>query len=201
MGILKKLGKAFADGFLDANNETSKEKAGVKTKFTIEKRNPDYVAPTLESLKEREKKHQTDIVALHFDYLRIIELLYKKRKEDQEALKECIEYCKKDIELYPKFKKAYDEADKQQIKDRIASYKELGYGKEMYGQLEKELKNFKPLNLRIPAFQQLAIIYEQNKEYKKAIEICELALKYDLEDGTQGGFEGRIERIKKKESK
>lgn len=195
MGILKKLGRAFVDEFVHAYEDKPKE----NTKTNVQAN--EYVAPTIESLKEREKMHQTDLVALHFDYLQIIDLLYRKRKEDTQALEECIEYCKKDIVLYPKFKKAYDEADKQRIKDRIASYKELGYGKEMYGQLEKELKNFKPLNLRIPAFQQLAIIYEQNKEYKKAIEICELALKYDLEDDTKGGFEGRIERIKKKESK
>ncbi|MDR2933335.1 MAG: hypothetical protein LBV27_09545, partial [Oscillospiraceae bacterium] len=51
---------------------------------------------------------------------------------------------------------------------------------------------------RIPAFQRLAMLYDQRGEYEKAIEICGLGIKYDLADGTQGGFRARRERIEKK---
>lgn len=51
---------------------------------------------------------------------------------------------------------------------------------------------------RIPAFQQLAIILEKEGKYDEAIEVCEKALEYGLKDGTKGGFEGRIEKYRKK---
>jgi len=51
---------------------------------------------------------------------------------------------------------------------------------------------------RFPSFQRLAIIYERLGKYDEAIKICEKALKYGLVDGTKSGFEGRIERLKKR---
>lgn len=51
---------------------------------------------------------------------------------------------------------------------------------------------------RIPAFQRLAMMYDHKGEYQKAIEICDLGIKYGLEDGTQGGFVARKERLQKK---
>jgi len=51
---------------------------------------------------------------------------------------------------------------------------------------------------RCPSVIKLSIIYEKQKRYKEAIEVCELALENDLLDGTKAGFAGRIERIKKK---
>lgn len=51
---------------------------------------------------------------------------------------------------------------------------------------------------RVSTFKHLATILTEAGDHEGAIEICELALRYDLHDGTQGGFEGRIERIRKK---
>lgn len=51
---------------------------------------------------------------------------------------------------------------------------------------------------RIPSFQRLSMLYEQHCEYEKAIEICMLGIKYELADGTQGGFSARRKRIEKK---
>ena len=48
---------------------------------------------------------------------------------------------------------------------------------------------------------QLAIIYEKKCEYQKAIDICNFAIKYELEDKTKGGFLKRIEKLKKKINK
>lgn len=47
-------------------------------------------------------------------------------------------------------------------------------------------------------FKQLAIALEENKEFKKAIVVCEKALSYGLEDGTKTGYEGRVKRLEKK---
>lgn len=51
---------------------------------------------------------------------------------------------------------------------------------------------------RLPAFQRLAMVYEQQGEYQKAIEVCELGIKHELADGTQGGFKARREKMVKK---
>lgn len=51
----------------------------------------------------------------------------------------------------------------------------------------------------IKAFKQLAILYEKNGDYASAIRICKLAIKYGLSDGTQGGFEGRLQKLQKKQ--
>lgn len=39
------------------------------------------------------------------------------------------------------------------------------------------------------------------KEAEEAIKICQLAINYGLKDDTKGGFEGRIDRLKKKANK
>lgn len=51
---------------------------------------------------------------------------------------------------------------------------------------------------RVPTFQYLATVYAEDGEFGKAIKVCELAIGFGLEDGTKGGFSGRMERIKKK---
>lgn len=50
----------------------------------------------------------------------------------------------------------------------------------------------------IPSFKRLAIIFENEKKYNDAIQVSEMALKYGLNDGTKGGYEGRIEKLKTK---
>jgi tetratricopeptide (TPR) repeat protein len=48
------------------------------------------------------------------------------------------------------------------------------------------------------SFKRLAIIYENQGKITDAIEIATLAMAYGLSDGTKGGFEGRLEKLKKK---
>ncbi len=52
----------------------------------------------------------------------------------------------------------------------------------------------------IPVFKMLAIMLEESGEYDQAIQVCKTALGYGIEDGTKTGFEGRIERILKKQA-
>jgi tetratricopeptide (TPR) repeat protein len=54
---------------------------------------------------------------------------------------------------------------------------------------------------RISTFQHYAMVLTESGEYEKAISICEQAIKYDLHDNTNSGFEGRIARIRKKAGK
>lgn len=50
----------------------------------------------------------------------------------------------------------------------------------------------------IPVFKRLAIMYEKQGRYVEAIEISKKALKLKQTDGTKGGYDGRIERLRKK---
>ena len=54
---------------------------------------------------------------------------------------------------------------------------------------------------RVPTFQYLATVHTEDGRFDEAIEICECALTFDLHDGTESGFEGRIQRIQKKKIK
>lgn len=51
---------------------------------------------------------------------------------------------------------------------------------------------------QIGTFKRLAILYEKQQRYDEAIKISEKALKIGQHDGTKSGYEGRINRLKKK---
>jgi len=51
---------------------------------------------------------------------------------------------------------------------------------------------------RVPTFQYYATMLVEAGEFDQAIDVCQMALSFDLGDGTQSGFKGRIERIKNK---
>ncbi|MGA2507016.1 MAG: hypothetical protein ABSF80_06020 [Chitinispirillaceae bacterium] len=52
----------------------------------------------------------------------------------------------------------------------------------------------------VATFQHYATLLTERGDFEKAIKVCETAISYGLEDGTIGGFEARINRIKKKAS-
>ena len=62
--------------------------------------------------------------------------------------------------------------------------------------LKKEFAGRLP---RVLTFQYYATLLTERGQFDKAIEVCKVALSYDLHDKTKSGFEGRIERIKKKQ--
>lgn len=51
---------------------------------------------------------------------------------------------------------------------------------------------------RLVTFQRLVIVYEKTNQIEKAIKICNLAIDNGLIDSTKSGFEGRLEKLKKK---
>lgn len=54
----------------------------------------------------------------------------------------------------------------------------------------------------IPAYKRLAMLYEKRRNYEEAIFVCQEAISKGITgDGTKGGMEGRIERLKGKQSK
>ena len=61
----------------------------------------------------------------------------------------------------------------------------------------KGVDEFYPVG--VPTFKHLAIVLTENGEFDKAVEVCELAMKYRLHAEASGGWEQRIERIRKKQ--
>lgn len=129
-----------------------------------------------------------NVVELQFMYNNLIDVYYKFRDESN-YLQNCIDTCIKDIQITDKF---LNELRKNDLELRDELYLDNPNLKN----LEKDFKL-----PRIPSFQRLAIIYENQGEYDKAIDICEKAIMFNLEDGTKMGFKGRIEKLTKKKVK
>ena len=51
---------------------------------------------------------------------------------------------------------------------------------------------------RVPTFQHYATLLTERGQFERVIQVCESAIGFGLDDGTKGGYKGRIERIKKK---
>lgn len=51
---------------------------------------------------------------------------------------------------------------------------------------------------RVPTFVQLAILLADDGDVDEAINVCRMALRHGLHDGTKAGYLGRIERLQKR---
>lgn len=130
----------------------------------------------------------TSLVDKHFLYNTLIENYYKLINDDS-FLEKCIDICIKDIEMFPDMVKDYR---KQQIAymDRLNQmHKKHGLPEEPINEEECEWA------FRIPAFEKLINIYEKQKEYDKAIDICKTAIQYGY------SFEDEIEWLMKRQNK
>lgn len=106
-----------------------------------------------------------DTLDLHFLFHSIIVFEYKQRDTVPGALERAVKACESQISIATKAKSAFK---KNLFKD-----------------------GFLPSH---PGFKQLAIILEKQKHYKKAIKLCEKALK----QGWSGDWHARIDRCTKK---
>lgn len=109
-----------------------------------------------------------DVISKHFFYNTVVDLFYKPRTPEICDFALAKQYCYEDIELVNK--------NKSKIRN-------LGDGVEFP---------------RLPAFKILCLILEKEKRYKEAVSICDLAIKYNLNDGTKGGFIARRDKLLKK---
>jgi hypothetical protein len=119
----------------------------------------------------------------HFKLVELIEATYKQR-ENPESLHLCIKYCREQIKLFPEFREAYWD-------EQIAANEDMS---EYWETLKAENR----IDIRIPSFQRLAKILEEQGDIAGAIHVCKLAVSSNLTDGTKGGFEGRKERLLRK---
>ena len=51
---------------------------------------------------------------------------------------------------------------------------------------------------RVPTFVYLATVLTEDGQFDQAVSVCQVAMSHGLHDGTLGGFEGRIARIRNK---
>lgn len=71
---------------------------------------------------------------------------------------------------------------------------------EEFSSLKKPLRDeMDGLLPRVPTFQHLATVLTEEGHFEEAVSVCKQALSHGVHDGTKSGFEGRIERIRKKQ--
>jgi tetratricopeptide (TPR) repeat protein len=102
----------------------------------------------------------------HYAYVRLIRLYSKLECEGVRDVERLIEFCKKDIDLFPEFYEAW----------------------------MVEYMNNVPTPY-FPSFSVLADIYEQRGMLAEAVSVCELALGYGLTETAGEDFPSRLERL------
>jgi DNA polymerase-3 subunit epsilon len=71
-----------------------------------------------------------------------------------------------------------------------------------FGQIAPRLKQrFNGSLPYVPTFEQLSILLVEDGRFDDAVAVCEAAIRFGLDDSSQAGFEGRIERIQRKQGK
>lgn len=154
---------------------------------------------TFDDLQEKEllrqyKKAQANVMDRHFALISLQNFYYKYRKVDKKYLQLCIDYCREDIELLPRVQTQHIKEEQENIQ-KLAPFtsKKL---------LSQKLSTIEPFKGTIPAFQRLAIIYEKQKDYAAAIDICMQAITYysgiQMHE-TASDFEKRWEKLKRQE--
>lgn len=107
----------------------------------------------------------------HFSYIELQNFYYRFRDLDDKYILECIKYCEKDIQTLDELQKSYITDELKNLEKLIGIYEPKEFEKR-----KEEVEN--GFNGNIPAFKRLAIIFEKDMEYDKAIEICDMAIKY-----------------------
>ena len=108
-------------------------------------------------------------------------------------------YCLKDIEIVEQFKYEYTKNAMEEIEESLKNAEKYGL-KPMSKKDQVELLKLPP---SYGSFCQAAIIYEKEKFYDKAIEVCEQAIfrGFPSDGGTKNGMKERLESLKKKQAK
>ncbi|MDD7794123.1 TerB N-terminal domain-containing protein [Clostridium sp. 'White wine YQ'] len=113
---------------------------------------------------------RNNFVKRHFVLIDLQDFYYKYRDVDTKYLKKCIECCFQDINSLELLQKKYYQEELNRVKSLSSIYSK----KEM----DKRISEIGKFNGSIPAFKRLAIIFEKQKDYEKAIEICDIAINY-----------------------
>lgn len=85
-------------------------------------------------LLEALKQGDGSATSTHFTYNELIDVYYKQRDDQEDAIEKCIEYCKKDIEIADEFVDEFGEVP------RIPSFKRLAIIYEKQGRYEEAIE-------------------------------------------------------------
>jgi hypothetical protein len=94
---------------------------------------------------------------------------------------------------------SYKKRTEPQYKEYCLKYSEIHLSE--FDRIAPVLKGEFDSLPRVTVFQHYATLLTELGQFEKAIEVCEMAISYGLSDGTKGGYEVRIERIRKKNIK
>jgi hypothetical protein len=176
-----KIKKAFNNLLEETHESVKKELADLRKKGSAPKANQKSVPKVkkllafdekLEKLLLSElKKSGSDLARKHFAYIQLQDFYYKYREIDPVYLTKCINYCEEDISILDAMQQQYVSSELKYLKEisKVSSSKDIESRKRY---VEKGFQG------NIPAYKRLAIIHEKNKDYEKAIEICDQAVQY-----------------------
>jgi len=187
--------KKIVNQLLELAHEKTKETLAIMRKSgqKIENEhisNKRAVVDIFDEAKEKDllqniKQYSNKPVQRHFCYIEMQDFYYKYRDLDKKYLDKCIEYCWVDIN-------SLDELQQDYISQEISRVNQLS---QFYqpNEVTTEIDSIKKTGFvgSIPAFSRLAIIFEKQKEFEKAINVCNLAISYGY------GHESMIERKEK----
>lgn len=147
-------------------------------------------------LLNKESKLLNKPLKLHDLYQEIHDFYYKYYECDKVYRDKCIEYCYKDINNYESYVIAVNE---HKLLDLKKNYKAKRISENEYANCLKMVEQGLPIYFY--AYTRLAIIFEKNKEYEKAIEICNEAISLGIESYRRISYVDRKEELIKKLNK
>jgi len=196
--------KKIVNQFLELAHEKTKETLAAMRKSgqKIENEhinNKRTVVDMFDEAKEKNllrnvKEYSNRPVQRHFCYIEIQDFYYKYRDLDNKYMDKCIEYCWMDINSLDELQQDFV----QQEISRANQFSEYRQPDEVSSEIDLIKKN--GFAGSIPAFSRLAIIFEKQKEFEKAINVCDYAISYG--HGHENMIERKeklIEKAKKKE--
>lgn len=140
-------------------------------------------------LLEELKNNYEDPVQRHFSYDQLQNFYYKYRNLDYKYLEKCIKYCEEDIDGLVDMQRSYIAMNLDKL-EHISSI----YNEEELESMTRDIKDGYRVN--IPAFKKLSIIYEKNKKYDRAVDICLMAIGYyERLSMDTSDFEDRKEKL------
>lgn len=140
-------------------------------------------------LLEECENNKKSIVDYHFSLYHLQEFYYKYRDLDNAFVEKSIDYCYRDIEILDKLQAGYQSEQKKRYQQSLKFRRNIDN--------EDETEEYYIFQGQIPAFKRLVTIYEKQKEYLKATEICDKAVEYYL----KYKMEGRVEEWRERKEK
>lgn len=152
----------------------------------------------IEELLANVEKAQNQIDR-HFAYMLLQDYYYEKRKESDENMQACIDWCIRDISELDKLDEDFYKQLQEEKKTHIAILGKKGFKKWH----ESDYWDRDKFDCHILAFKKLAIIYEQAKDYANAISIAEQAETYYKSHNNKWlpDAQKRLERLRQKAAK